>query len=152
MKDSMTVGPLLERLHEQMRQALDERLLPACTDQAGVWDRWAAVRAIETELRPILVAERDLVHAVSPLLVSTAAEHLWAMGELLLVLGSRLCELGRMGQGGQEFLRTAEKFRLAFDYWCCNVEAFIGPLPQGRAPDGLLARLTGFNTPAVAVA
>ena len=35
---------------------------------------------------------------------------------------------------------------MAFDYSCCNVEAFVGPLLQARAPDALLVRLTGFNT------
>jgi hypothetical protein len=148
----MTIGPLLEDLHEQMQRAVSESLVPACTPEAGIWDRWKAVRAIETELRPALLTERELVQVLSRLLPPAAVEHLWAMGELLLVLGTQICELGRMAQGGQEFLRTGEKFRMAFDYWCYNVEAFIGPLPQGRAPDALLARLTGFNTEAAALA
>jgi hypothetical protein len=144
-----TLGPLLESLHEQIRGELDLTLSAACHPQAGVWDRWAAVRFVEAEARPALLAERKLVDAVMPSVPAGAHEHLWAVGELLVVLARRLCELGRLPQGGAEFLQTAEKFRLAFGYWCGSVELHVGPLDRSLVPDLHLARLAQLEQAAV---
>jgi hypothetical protein len=141
MNRKPNLGPLLTTLHEQMRGELDAAFDTACNPTAGVWDRWAAVRLVETELRPCLLAERDVVQAVGEGVPAGVAEHLWAVAELLNVLGARLCELGRMAQGGCEFLRTAEKYRLAFSYWCGNVETFVGPVSRSAVPNLLIARL-----------
>jgi hypothetical protein len=131
----------LTRAHGNLRRELDGALLAACEPQAGVWDRWGAVRLIDAEIRPGLRAERDLVDAVIGAVPPANAEHLWTLGELLEALGDRLCELGRMGQRAVEFTRTAEKYRLAFEYWCRAVERSVGPLGAGTIPGKLVHRL-----------
>ena len=141
MSRDPSLQPLLRSLHEQLRGELNAAFDSACDPAAGVWDRWAAVRFLETELRPFLVAERDVVQAVGERVSAAVAEQLWAAGELLSVLAARVCELGRLAQGGVEFLQTAEKCRLAFGYWCGNVETFIAPIERSAAPSLVLARL-----------
>jgi hypothetical protein len=131
----------LAGFHRQVRRELDTALLAACEPAAGVWDRWGAVRLLDTEIRPCLRAERDLVEAAIRGVPSPAVERLWALGELLEALGRRLCDLGRLAQGGAEFLRTAEKYRLAFDYWCREVDDSIGRLGRDTVPAALSRRL-----------
>jgi hypothetical protein len=91
-----------------------------------VWDRWGAVRLLDTEIRTCLRAERDLVEVAI---------------RLLEALGRRLCELGRLAQGGDEFVRTAEKYRLTFEYWCREVDDSIGSLGRDTVPAALARRL-----------
>lgn len=141
IRDGTRLGPLLASLHGRLREELEGSLTPASEPDAGIWIRWAAVRVLEGDLRPCLAAERDLVQAVIHRLSPDAAEHLWAVGELLQVLGARLADLGRLPQAGQEFARTADKYRLAFDYWCRNLEAFVGPLAVTAAPASLVGRV-----------
>ncbi len=131
----------LTRAHGNLRRELEGALLVACEPQAGVWDRWGAVRLIDTEIRPGLRAERDLVDTVIGVVPRADAEHLWTLGELLEALGDRLCELGRTGQRALEFTRTSEKYRLAFEYWCRAVEDSVGPLNTGTIPGKLVHRL-----------
>ena len=135
------LGPMLESLHAQLREELDGVLHTACDPDAGIWQRWAAVRVVESDLHPCLQAERELVQAVHDQLAPGPAEHLWATGELLHALGLRLAELGRVPQTGGEFITTAAKFRLAYDYWCRNVEAYVGRLSSTTVPGEVLARL-----------
>ncbi len=139
--DDATLGPMLAHLHRHMRRELDAVLLAACGPSAGVWDRWGAVRLLDSELRPCLRAERDLVDRVIQSLPPASAEHLWTLGELLEALGRRLCELGRLAQGGADFVRAAEKYRLAFEYWCREVEGSIGPVDRDAAPADVVDRL-----------
>lgn len=140
-RDETRLAPTLHSLHARLRAELEGVLDTACDPDAGLWDRWAAVRLIEQELRPCLEAERDLVQAVSDRLTRGAAEHLWTTGELLHVLGLRLAELGRVPRSCPEFASTAAKYRVAFDYWCRNVETFIGALPRAAVAEELVARI-----------
>jgi hypothetical protein len=139
--DDATLGPMLAHLHRHMRRELGTALLAACGPSAGVWDRWGAVRLLDTELRPCLRAERELVDGVIESVPLASAEHLWTLGELLEALGRRLCELGRLAQGGADFVRAAEKYRLAFEYWCWGVEGSVGPVDYDAAPADVLDRL-----------
>lgn len=135
------LGATLTRAHGNLRRELDGALLAACEPQAGVWDRWGAVRLINAEIRPGLRAERDLVDTVIGGVPPADAEHLWTLSELLEALGDRLCDLGRMGQRAMEFTRTAEKYRLAFEYWCRAVENSVGLLSAEIIPRKLVDRL-----------
>jgi hypothetical protein len=137
----MQLRPMLSNLHAHLREQLDSVLSPACDPDAGIWTRWAAVRLLEDELRPCLQAERELAGAVGQRLGRPAAEHLWTTGELLHALALRLAELGRMPRSCPEFVSTAAKYRLAFDYWCRDVEAFVGALSRAMAPPELVARV-----------
>lgn len=139
------LGPLLASLHRRMRDELEGVLLSACDPDAGIWERWAAVRVVENDARSCLLAERELVQAVVPRLSRASAEHLWAIGELLQILGARLAELGRLPQASQEFGSTAAKYRLALDYWCGNVEAFVGPLPVRAVPAALVEQIARYS-------
>ena len=60
------LGPLLASLHRRMRDELEGVLPSACDPDAGIWERWAAVRVVENDARPCLLAERELVQAVVP--------------------------------------------------------------------------------------
>jgi hypothetical protein len=62
-------------------------------------------------------------------------------GELLQALELRLAELGRMPRTCPEFMSAAAGYRRAFDYWCRDVEAFVGALSSAMVPAELLARL-----------
>ncbi len=110
-----------------------------------------AVRLLDTELRPCLRAERDPVDRVIESGSAASAERLWTLGELLEALGRRLCELGRLAQGGTDFVRTAEKYRLAFEYWCREVEGSIGPVDRDAAPADVVDRLEELAAPASVV-
>jgi hypothetical protein len=133
--------PLLAGLHAHLREQLDAVLPSACDPDAGVWARWAAVKVLEDELRPALQAERELVEAVGNRLSRASVEHLWMAGELLQALELRLAELGRMPRTCPEFMSAAAGYRRAFDYWCRDVEAFVGALSSATVPAELLARL-----------
>jgi hypothetical protein len=135
------LGPMLQSLHAHLRAELEGVLLTACDPDAGLWDRWAAVRVLENELRPCLQAERELVEAVGDRLAHGAAEHLWTTGELLHALGLRLSELGRVPRSCPEFTSGAAKYRLAFDYWCRDIELYVGPLASATVPGDVLARI-----------
>ena len=132
--------PLLTGLHAHLCEQLEGVLPAACDPDAGIWTRWAAVRLLEEEVRPCLQVERELVEAVGSRLGRASAEHLWTTGELLHALEFRLAELGRLPRTCPEFTSTAAKYRRAFDYWCRDVEAFVGALPSAAVPPELLAR------------
>ena len=133
--------PRLAELHARLREELDGVLPAACDPDAGIWARWAAVKVLEDELRPALQAERELVEAVGSRLSRASVEHLWMAGELLQALELRLAELGRMPRTCPEFISAAAAYRRAFDYWCRDVEAFVGSLPTDAVPAEMLARL-----------
>jgi hypothetical protein len=139
------LAPMLESLHAHLRGELDGVLLTACDPDAGLWDRWAAVRMIENDVRPCLQAERELVQAVSDRLAPAPAEHLWTTGELLHALGLRLAELGRLPRSCPEFTSSGAKYRIAFDYWCRALEGAVGALASTSVPGELLARLQQFE-------
>jgi len=139
--DDMTVRPMLVHWHQHLRCEFDRVLLAACEPGAGVWDRWGAVQLLDRELRPGLRVERDLVDSMIDAVPRVDAEQLWTLGELLELFGGRLCELGRTGQRAAEFTHTAEKYRLAFEYWCRAVEGSVGRLERDPAPGTLVDRL-----------
>jgi hypothetical protein len=114
-------------------------LVAACNLDAGPWDRGGPPAG--TELGPRLRTERDLVDPLLGAAPPPGAEQLWSLGELLEALGHRLCDVGRTGHGVGEFVRTADKYRLAVEYWCRAVEATIGEVTRGLAPPQLLDRL-----------
>jgi hypothetical protein len=149
--DDTTLRPMLAHWHQQLRSGFDRVLLAACEPGAGVWDRWGAVLLLDTELRPVLRVERELVDAVLDAVPRPAAEQLWTLGELLEGFGERLCELGRSGQRAGDFARTAEKYRLALEYWCRAVEGSVGPLEREAAPETLVDRLEETAGPVSAV-
>ncbi|HET8623503.1 MAG TPA: hypothetical protein VFM14_08060 [Gemmatimonadales bacterium] len=149
--DSTVVGPMLGQLHQSIRQELDGVLLAACAPDAGPWQQWAAVRLLDTELRPRLRRERDLVHTVLRDAPAGIVEQLWSLGELLEALGHRLCEVGRTGQRAPEFVRIADKYRLALEYWCRAVEAAAGEVSIALAPPQLLEWLETMAEPAPAM-
>ena len=132
--------PLLTGLHAHLREQLEGVLPTACDPDAGIWTRWAAIKVLEDELRPWLQAERELVEAVGSRLGRASAEHLWVTGELLHALELRIADLGRMPRTCPEFVSAAARYRRAFDYWCRDVEAFVGALSIAAVPPELLAR------------
>ncbi|HEX2449583.1 MAG TPA: hypothetical protein VHJ69_00500 [Gemmatimonadales bacterium] len=148
--DSTVLGPMLAQLHQGIRRDLDGVLLAACAPDAGPWDRWNAVRMLDSELRPRLRIERELVHTVTHGRPAATTEQLWSLGELLEALGHRLCEVGRSGQRASEFIRTADKYRLALEYWCRAVEIAAGEAARALAPGQLLDRLEAMAEPAPA--
>jgi hypothetical protein len=139
--DDTTLHPLLAHWHQHVRSECDRVLLAACGPGAGVWDRWGAVQLLDRELRAGLRIERDLVDALLDAVPRTNAEQLWTLGELLEGLGDRLCELGRSGQRAGDFAHTAEKYRLALEYWCRAAEGSVGALERATAPETALDRL-----------
>jgi hypothetical protein len=139
--DDTTLRPMVAHWHQHMRCEFDRVLLAACEPGAGVWARWGAVRLLDTELRPILRVERDLVDAALDAVTRADAEQLWTLGELLEAFGDRLCELGRSGQRAGDFAHTAEKYRLALEYWCRAVEGSVGRLEREAVPETLVDRL-----------
>ena len=148
--DGMVLRPMLTQLHQGIRRELDGALFAAGTPDAGPWDRWSAVRLLETELRPRLRVERELVHTVLNGAPPAVAEQLWSLAELLEALGHRLCELGRTGHRSPEFVRTGDKYRLALGYWCRAVECAVGDVAGSLVPPQLLDRIEAMAFSAAA--
>jgi hypothetical protein len=135
------LGPTLARTHRLVLRKLEGALDPACRAEGGVWDRWGAAQLLDTEIRPVIRVERELMTGLLQSVPPRDEAQLWALGELLEALGDRVCELGRTGQRPNEFARTAGKYRLALQHWCRAVENASGRLSRAAAPAGLLERL-----------
>lgn len=118
----------LRRLHTEWREEVREVLEPARHPGAGIWIRWGAVRYLQTSFAHRLGRELAAVNLVRGCLSPTQENRLWALSQLLDLLGSHAEHQMGLCQRGVEFTGIAERMLRALDSWCEEVEQDVGHL------------------------
>ncbi len=121
----------LQRAHREWRKEVGEALARVRMPEAGVWERWAAVRYLMDDFGPRLDREAHILTGMADRLLAEYSGHVWALGELLQFLCYHLCELGPMPQCGPAFADAVTKLIRALDFWCAEVEGALEAAEAG---------------------
>jgi hypothetical protein len=134
----------LQHAHWEWRKEVGEALARVRMPEAGVWERWAAVRYLMDDFGPRLDREAHILTGMADRLPAEYSGRVWALGELLQFLCHHLCELGAMPQCGAAFADAVTKLIRALDCWCAEVEKAVeeaeagGPMPEAIRAFGQL--------------
>jgi hypothetical protein len=131
---SGTFVAALQQAHWEWRKEVEEGLVHVRLPEAGLWERWAAVRYLTDEFTPRLDREVHILTGLADRLPADRSGHVWALGELLQFLCRHLCELGAMAQAGPAFADTVTKLIRALHFWCVEVEAAMACAEAGGLP------------------
>ena len=121
----------LQQAHWEWREEVGEALVHVRLPEAGVWERWAALRYLTDGFTPRLDREVHILTGLADRLPVDQSGHVWALGELLQFLCRHLCELGAMSQAGPAFADAVTKLIRALDFWCVEVEGAVGATEAG---------------------
>jgi len=128
---SGTLVAALQHAHGEWRKEVGEALARVGMPEAGVWERWAAVRYLMDDFGPRLDREAHILIDMADRLPAEHSGRVWALGELIQFLCHHLCELGAMPQCGPAFADAVTKLIRAFDFWCAEVEGALEAAEAG---------------------
>ena len=120
--------PFLREIHADWREEARAVLEPARHPGAGIWIRWTAVRYLNTAFSERLTRELAALNCVRGCLGSAQENRLWALSELLDLLGTHAEYQTGLCQREAEFAGIAERLLRALDLWCGEVEQDLGHL------------------------
>lgn len=120
--------PFLRQVHADWREEARVVLEPARHPGAGIWIRWTAVRYLDTSFSERLTRELSALNCVRGCLDSAQENRLWALSELLDLLGTHAEYQTGLCQRETEFAGIADRLLRALDLWCEEVEQDIGHL------------------------
>ncbi len=121
----------LQHAHWEWRKEVGEALARVRMPEAGVWERWAAVRYLMDDFAPRLDREAHILTSLADRLPAEHSGRVWALGELIQFLCHHLCELGAMPQCGPAFADAVTKLIRGFDFWCAEVERALEAAEAG---------------------
>jgi hypothetical protein len=130
--DTLVAG--LQHAHWEWRKEVEDALTHVRKPEAGLWERWAAVRYLMDQFAPRLDREVHILISLADRLPAGQGGHVWALGELLQFLCRHLCELGAMPQCGPAFADAVTKTIRALDFWCVEVEEAVSAAEAGGLP------------------
>jgi hypothetical protein len=128
---SGTLVAALQHAHWEWRKEVGDALIHVRMPEAGLWERWAAVRYLMDQFAPRLDREVHILTGLADRLPADQGGHVWALGELLQFLCHHLCELGAMPQCGPAFADAVTKLIRALDFWCAEVEGVMSAAQAG---------------------
>ena len=120
--------PFLRQVHADWRDEARTVLEPARHPGAGIWIRWTAVRYLNTAFSERLTRELAALNGVRACLGAKQENRLWALSELLELLGTHAEYQTGLCQREAEFAGIADRLLRALDLWCEEVEQDLGHL------------------------
>ena len=126
--------PFLQGMHAQWMQEVRNVLDPARGEAPTIWLRWRAVDYLETGFKRRFERERRAVYSLHARVTGHQASHLWAAGELVLLLIENLRHHLGLCHHVKEFSALAVTLMTALEHWCSEVEESLGPVRWGEVP------------------
>lgn len=125
------LAPTLRRIHAAWRDDLHEILDPARRSDAGIWDRWNAIRYLNAFMIERFSRSDELLRRLRHAIPADDSTRIWAAGELLESLHWQLDHLVGICHRAEEFSLVTLKFLEAFRFWCREVEKALSPMTWG---------------------
>ena len=121
-----TLLPILRRLHDgwltEVRAELDAALRPEATP----WQRFSAIRYLDTVFRLRLQREADAVDAVAYLAAPRHGTTLMATAQMLDLLRVEIGELSQLPASEQLVPTLLHAFLQRLEHWCADIEVALG--------------------------
>lgn len=112
--------------HDNWMADGDRFLLPVANADATFWERWAAVRYVEDQLRQRFQVERLLLEELRAFLTPEMNERLWMQVDRLTRLLGTFGRLGRQRESARELAHTTRDLLEALRLWYAEVELAAG--------------------------
>lgn len=112
--------------HDNWMADGDRFLLPVTNADATFWERWAAVRYVEDQLRQRFQVERLLLEELRAFLTPEMNERLWMQVDRLTRLLGTFGRLGRQRESARELAHTTRDLLEALRLWYAEVELAAG--------------------------
>jgi hypothetical protein len=133
-----TLLPILRRLHDdwlgEVRAEVGAALVPLATP----WERFAAVRYLDTVFQLRLRRESDAVDAVAYVAAPRHGTALLATAQMLDLLRVEIGELSQSASSQQLVPTLLHAFVQQLEHWCADVEVALGWIRRDTlAPEAL---------------
>lgn len=140
-----TVGNVLGIVHEGWMQQISTFLVPALSEEADFWSRWAGSRFLSDEFDDRFRTECALLDALGPLATDEAARTLATARAALERTFEELVAAGRRRATGMLTARLARRFIDQLALWCVEVELATGRIETADLPPELSRTLTSLR-------
>jgi hypothetical protein len=145
-----TLLPILRRLHDTWLSDVRAQVGPALLPSATPWQRFAAVRYLDTVFRLRLRRETDAVDAVAYVAAPRHGTTLLATAQMLDLLRVEIGELSQSPVSQQLVPPLLHAFEQQLEHWCADIEVMLGWIRRDTlAPDTLEKFLLVSEDPAV---
>ena len=121
-----TLQPILQRLHDAWLEDVRAEVGPALAPAATAWERFTAVRYLDTVFQLRLRRETEAVQAVSYVTSPTRGTTLLATALLLDLLRVEVGELSQSPASQQLVPPMLRAFVQQLEHWCADVEMTLG--------------------------
>jgi hypothetical protein len=135
-----TLLPILQRLHETWLDDVRAEIGLALLPHASPWQRFAAVRYLDTVFRLRLHRETDAVQAVAYVAAPRRSTALLATAQMLDLLRVEIGELSQAPAGEQLVPPLLRAFVQQLEHWCADVEVTLGWIRRDTLAPDTLAR------------
>lgn len=119
---AITVGDVLATVHEIWMEQVTTILVPALSEEADFWSRWAVVRFLSDQFGDRFRLESALVQALDPLLAEEVSRKLAAARAELERTVEELMIVGRRRAIEPLTARLTRRFMDKLALWCVEVE------------------------------
>jgi hypothetical protein len=133
-----TLLPILRRLHDDWLAEVRGEVGAALLPQASPWERFAAVRYLDTVFRLRLRRESDAVDAVAYVAAPRHGTTLLATAQMLDLLRVEIGELSQAASSQPLVPTLLHAFVQQLEHWCADVEVVLGWIRRDTlAPEAL---------------
>jgi len=133
-----TLLPILRSLHDAWLDDVREEVGSALLPHATPWQRFAAVRYLDTVFRLRLQRETEAVHALAYVAAPRGGTTLLATAQMLDLLRVEIGELSQSSDGHDLVPPLLRAFVQQLEHWCADVEVTLGWIRRDTlAPDTL---------------
>lgn len=138
-----TLLPILRILHDRWIADVRAELAPALRPAASPWERFAAIRYLDTVFRLRLRRESDAIDAVAGLVAPRQGTTLLATAQLLDLLRVEIGDLSQQAASDLLVPPLLHALVQQLEHWCADVEVAFGWMRRDtmapEALDGFLA-------------
>ena len=121
-----TLLPILRQLHDTWLADVRAEVGPALRPNATPWERFAAVRYLDTTFRLRLRRESDAVEAVAYVAAPRHGTTLLATAQMLDLLRVEIGELSQSTVSQQLVPPLLHAFVQQLEHWCADIEVMLG--------------------------
>jgi hypothetical protein len=121
------LGERLEQMHRQWLHDLREAVDKVEAKDPSIWERWNAIRYVDTIFSEQFDRERGAVERLRQIDESHVTQ-LWVAGELVTMLRWQLCHSVGLCHRAAEFSDMTARLLRAVEYWFAAVEDIVGAL------------------------
>jgi hypothetical protein len=144
-----TLLPLLRTLHDDWLRDVRTEVAPALGPDASSWQRFAAVRYLDTTFQRRLRAEADAVEGLACVTSPRRGTALLAAAQLLDLLRHEVGELSQASASQQLVPPLLRLLVQQLEHWCADVEVALGWMRRDSMSPESLDRFLAVRADAV---